>query len=265
MPKDAYIKFGESDNKSPAGRPLPLIEGDSSDEFHYYWCELRSCDIELKASESSKDSEERGAEKGKESRPEFEPVTLTKRVDWASTQLFMKVCEAAEASGKKSDEESGKGRIDQVTIEVCRQSGEKFPYLVVTYYGVTVIHYGITINKPEPEETITFKFEDFKFCYQQTSNETGKPKGNLLCTPQLTNHQPAAPVAGQVVAASAGSTGAGNTAAAVGVAAAVVAATTSGAAGGGGLPAGTASATDAAASSNFPGLIGPNGFGILPD
>jgi len=49
MATDAYIKFGEGSGTSPYGTPLPDIEGDSTDEGHYWWCELRGYDFSLEA------------------------------------------------------------------------------------------------------------------------------------------------------------------------------------------------------------------------
>jgi len=157
---DAYVKFGEgSGTDGPKNTPLPLIEGDSTDATHYYWSELRDCNFGF----ASKDPEPEGAD-GDSKKPtkQLDQVTLTKKVDWASTQLFQKCCEAAKAKIAKSKEEQSKGRIDQVTVEVCKTAGGvKFPFLIIKYYGVRVVDYAVSMSGPEPSETIKLEIEKF--------------------------------------------------------------------------------------------------------
>src|SRR6266481_1291485 len=163
MATDAYIKFGESSNKSPYGTLLPDIEGDSSDAGHYWWCELRGYDFSLEAGE--RDSKAEGDKDKEKPKPSFKKVTIKKRVDWASTQLFMKCCNAAQATARKLIGDQDLGLIDRVTIEICKQaavSGEpskdvrddRFPFITVRYYGVRIVSYAIDMQKPEPDETI---------------------------------------------------------------------------------------------------------------
>src|SRR5436190_2724262 len=117
MASDTYIKFGTGTDKGPEGQELPLILGDSDDFQHFWWCELRGCEFELETGQSSEKD-------GKKIKPKIElkPVSIKKRIDWASTGLFMKCIEAAEAATKKADDKQQKGRLDEVTVHVCRQS-----------------------------------------------------------------------------------------------------------------------------------------------
>ncbi len=252
MAIDAYIKFGEGTDLGPDNKPLPKIEGDSDDEAHYWWCELRGCDFEMEASERSE--EEADTKEEKKSKAELKPITIKKRVDWASCELFTKCCEAAEATTKKADDDDQeKGRIKQVTVEVCRQSGEKFPFLTIKYTGVTVVKYGIDMSGPEPTETITFKAEMTQFEYQRTDADTGEKKGGPVRTGELASYTPQAQGAG-------GATGA---AAAAAAAAEAADAAPGGPDGNGALDGMTA--TEAGVNANFPGLANPTGFGLLPD
>src|SRR2546425_898551 len=114
MATDAYIKFGECDGQSPHGTPLPAIEGDSTDMWHYWWCELRRCDFDLEATDWKSDKEDDSEDKDT-SKAKFRTVTVKKRVDWASTQLFMQCCDQAMALSKPKAEQE-KGWIDQVTV-----------------------------------------------------------------------------------------------------------------------------------------------------
>src|SRR5437867_2355119 len=100
---DVYIKFGND----PADKDnYPLIEGDCTDETHKWWCELRNCGFNLTVPDHSKllktgggggGEGEGGSGDGKEKtkpKTKWEKVSLKKRVDWASTQLFLRCCKA---------------------------------------------------------------------------------------------------------------------------------------------------------------------------
>src|SRR5262249_36295934 len=119
-------------------------------------------------------------------------VTLKKRVDWASAQLFMKCCEAGKEQSTKSDDPDGPGRIGQVTVHVCRQAEDKYPFLIIRYFGVQVVKYGIDISSPEPAESLTLKFESAEFEYQRADPETGKAMGGTVSARDLKNYKPPA-------------------------------------------------------------------------
>ena len=270
---DAYVKFGEGSGKDgPKQTPLPLIEGDSTDETHYYWSELRDCNFGF----ASKDPEPEGAD-GDSKKPtkQLDKVKLTKKVDWASTQLFQKCCEAAKAKIAKSKEEQSKGRIEQVTVEVCKTAGGvKFPFLIIKYYGVRVVDYNVSMSGPEPSETIELEIEKFDFEYQPTDPYTGAPTGPTLAARDIedTASHADAQSAGGAAGGGAGGGATGGAGAAFGAAAAAAAAVgtggSQGAAGGpgaNGAPAGVTSAAESAANANFPGFSQGTGPGLLPD
>src|SRR5436190_15651847 len=107
MANDVYVKFGEcGDQGGPLNTPLPDIEGDSTDALHYWWCELRECgfDMETPQQADEADGQSDGQGSGNSSSTKHQPasgfktVKLRKRVDWASTQLFLKCCQAAMAT-----------------------------------------------------------------------------------------------------------------------------------------------------------------------
>jgi type VI protein secretion system component Hcp len=154
-----------------------LLEGDSDDSEHHWWCEVRDCgDLENPGRRRAKTEN-----KDKEPRSWFKTVALKKRVDWGSTQLFIKCCEAAEAAAKKSDDVQGKGLIDQVTVHICRPSGgKKIPFLTVKYFNVQITHYEVDISEPEPSEDIKFEFEAVEFEYQRTDPYTGVTTGDAV-------------------------------------------------------------------------------------
>jgi type VI protein secretion system component Hcp len=266
MATDAYIKFGEGSGTSPYNTPLPDIEGDSTDEKHYWWCELRGYDFSLEAGERNSSAE--GDAHAEKPKPSFKKVTIKKRVDWASTQLFMKCCYAAAATTKKVVDDQDPGKIDRITIDICKQSDDKFPFIIVRYFGVRIVAYAIDMSGPEPAETISFVFEKLELEYQRTDPFTGAKTGATSKALNMENYAPSQP-ATQSGTASVAGTATSSSASTGAAAAAGAAAGGGGAANGDGAPASNgssaASPTEAAVSANYPGLWGGNGFGILPD
>ena len=264
MAIDAYVKFGTTGEKiGPHDSDRPKIDGDSTDADHYWWCELRDCGFELENvyhPTTDEDNDE-------ETEAHFKPVTLKKRVDWATTQLFVKCCQAAEASSKKEDE--GDHILDEVEIHVCRPSGgwmkdnierAKVPVVIVWYYKVRITHFRIDISEPEPSEEISFEFESLKYAYQETDPYTGLPVGKAEDhkTADLKNYvNKTTPAGASAPTAAAAGNGSGSSTTVVpGVPAA-------GANGGGGSSSSLATVTDMGVATNFPGLFPQNGQGTL--
>lgn len=268
MANDVYVKFGESpDTGGPLDTPLPDIEGDSTDANHYWWCELRDCGFDMETPQQSDEAADK-SDKSDKNKPAsgFKAVTLRKRVDWASPQLFLKCCQAAMATTTKATKDQADGRIGQVTVEVCRPAGgEKIPCVTVIYYGVRVTRYAISMTGPEPAENITFEFDKVKFKYLQTDPETGKVVNSAgEQTSELENHHPqVATGAGAPAGAGGSSSGAGSSGSEApggsGPSPAPVPASPSG------PPAAPGSAPDPTVNVNFPGLWQGTGFGLLPD
>jgi type VI protein secretion system component Hcp len=240
---------------------LPDIEGDSTDAYHYWWCELRECGFDMDTPQQL--DEDSGQSDDKKPASGFKSVTLRKRVDWASTQLFLKCCQAAMATTTKSTDDEGDGRIGQVTVEVCRPAGgKKIPCVTLTYYGVRITRYAIAISEPEPAESITFEFDKLKFKYIQTDPATGEVVDEAgVETSELENHHPTEPAAGgnSAAGATSGSSGGGSSGGSASPIPAAISANPAPAS-----PAPGAS-PDPTVNVNFPGLWQGTGFGLLPD
>ena len=289
MANDVYVKFGECpDRGGPLNTPLPDIEGDSTDALHYWWCELRDCGFDMDTPEQADGDGDSGSGQGSgsggssKSQPAsgFKTVRLRKRVDWASTQLFLKCCQAAMATTTKSTDDTADGRIDKVTVEVCRPaSGDqtytledgtsvqlnKIPCAAVEYRGVRIIRYEISISGPEPAETITFEFDALRYKYRQTNPKTGAVKDQRgLKTPWMDNHHPDARTSANdsATATSGGSGATGRPAGAAPGAGSTAPAASPNV--GGPAPA-PGAAPDPTVNVNFPGLWQGTGFGVLPD
>jgi len=270
MANDVYVKFG-SDPDPEYGGPLkteiPDIEGDSNDAHHWWWCELRQCGFNMDTPQQQDDAHQTDANQPVSG---FQPVTLSKRVDWASTQLFLKCCEAAMATTTKSTEEQGKGKINNVTVDVCRPAGgEKVTCLRVIYYGVRITRYAISISQPEPAESITFEFDKLKFKYYQTDPATGELiNSDGIETEELENHHPqqtgsaAQAAGGNTGGSGSGADGASSSGGGTGGVSPTPALAGAGA---GGAPASPGAAPDPTVNVNFPGLWQGTGFGLLPD
>jgi type VI protein secretion system component Hcp len=291
MANDVYVKFGECPDKGgPLNTPLPDIEGDSSDALHYWWCELRECGFDMDTPQQTDDGDGQGGNGqgstsggNSNSQPTsgFKTVRLRKRVDWASTQLFLKCCQAAMATTTKSTDDQADGRIDKVTVEVCRPaSGDqtytlddgtpvqlnKIPCATVEYRGVRVIRYELSISGPEPAESITFEFDSLRYKYLRTKPDTGEvvDRGGLK-TPWMDNHHPdARATTGDSAAGGDGNSGASGSAGTAAPGAATPSPATA-PAGAGGSPPAPGSAPDPTVNVNFPGLWQGTGFGLLPD
>ena len=263
MPADNYVKFGET-----PGKPRePYIKGDCTDDDHLDWCELRGSGFEVAFPDEEKSGDDASKSEDKQT-VTLKPVSLTKRVDWASTQLFEKCCEAGKAKIAKSKEERDVGTIDKVTVEVCKYAnGKKFAFMVIEYSGVRITNFSINMNGPEPQETIVFEYDKFEFKYQPTNPYTGAPEGALLTTATFEGRKekddagtPATTSGTSSSGSGSGSTGGTATAATAATAVATVAS-----GGGTRASANLSSAVDAGLSANFPGVLPSNGLGLLPD
>jgi len=290
MANDVYVKFGECDVRGgPLNTKLPDIEGDSTDALHYWWCELRECGFDMETPQQEGDDSQgaagssggsAGSSSEGDSKPAsgFKTVRIRKRVDWASPQLFLKRCQAAMATTTKSTDDDGEGRIDKVTVEVCRPTTSeqvfvlndgstatinKVPCARVEYKGVRIIKYELSMNGPEPAESITFEFDTLKYTYVQINPETGNVVDESgLKTSWLENHHPEARSSANDSSGSntnGGSAGSGGGGGNGSPSPALAPATA------GGAPPAPGSAPDPTISVNFPGLWQGTGFGLLPD
>jgi type VI protein secretion system component Hcp len=267
MPTDAYVRFGEDTNAGldDYGQAQPLLDGDCTDAKHFNWCELRDTDFHIEFPHSD---EKAGDDPGKSAAKHLPTATLKKRVDWASTRLFLACIQASQASIEKNKENDGV--IEQVRVEVCKDVGDdedegKLCYLAFEYENVRILDFAVDMSDPEPTETIRFSYEAFRMGYQQTDPETGLPIGSMEWTDTIADTAASGAISS--------SDGDGNAQAAAGVSSALSAqgasqgSASSSNNGNGNASAGgqLATATDAALGANFPGIWGPAGLGILPD
>jgi type VI protein secretion system component Hcp len=272
MARDVYIKFGETEETDAFGKPRPEIEGDSDDEQHFWWSEVRECSFSIRAAEKPPEPEEGGGSGGSEAapaevpRPKLEKVTIGKKVDWGSADLFRLCCQSPMdlKTNKDIDPNEDKGQLANVVIEVCRRSGVasegRYPFLVITFGGVYVVGYKIEFSGPDPMEEITLKYGRLSYTYISANPYTGG-KMDVYNARNMNGFpvQRTAPAAASATAPAAAAPGAG------GGSIAPVVAVTPGDSGGGAAAQPTGPAPDAAIAANFPGYMSVAGNGLLPD
>lgn len=189
-PVDAYVMFGTTKEfGGPNNTPLPWIEGDSEDSRHFYWCEIRD------GGELRLRFEREAGEAGEAARPgprcgAFEPVGLSKKVDWATTQLFQRCCTAHAAKLTDPVEESQRQTVwlDKVIVHICRPDPvlTKVTFLELTYTEVRITDFSISMSggAVEPTEEVTFEFKDVTFSFYPVDPLTGllapKPERTLV-------------------------------------------------------------------------------------
>jgi len=155
MAKDAYIKFDG-------------IEGECRDKQHEGWCEFNSSGLQLHSG---------AAESKDDPRPHFEEVEVEKEVDLASHRLYH-CC---------ADQERV---IPKVTIELCRASGKKVPFLKLVFEEVYITDCELSLDADDslPTETITFKFHKVHINYQPVSKQSGEATGSEQVADELENY-----------------------------------------------------------------------------
>jgi type VI protein secretion system component Hcp len=283
MPTDVYIKFGDCGDKGgPLNTDLPDYEGDSSDLTHWWWCELREAGFDIEGPPLVKETDEQTGtsqmtvskdKKGDSNPPKLKSVTLRKRVDWASPQLFQLCIYAAMNSTVpprplkfQDDDSDATGIVNFVTVDVCRPAGgEKVVGVQVIYSDVTITRYELSLSAPEPAESITFEYKTVSYEYNEVDPYTGVlvvggkkktgPKKGLEGNEYDTGSDTSETGGGspEAEAPEGGGAGGGTPSPALASAGAVGAPTTPGA------------APDPTVTVNYPGLWQGTGFGLLPD
>ncbi|MGI8742111.1 MAG: Hcp family type VI secretion system effector [Bryobacteraceae bacterium] len=142
------------------------IPGESTDDKHKDWIEVLSFNHGVTQPSSATASSAGG---GTAERTEHQDFSITKFVDKASPKLY-ESC----SSGK---------HIKEVTIEMCRASGDKLKYMEVKMEQVIISHVapGGT-SKGEhgfPTEAVSFNYGTIKWTYTQQKRADGSGGGNV--------------------------------------------------------------------------------------
>lgn len=153
MAFDAFIK-------------LTGIDGESTDSKHAKWIEISS--FSWGVSQPAVGSRSAGAAAGSQ-RANFQDLSIVKRLDRASPKLALHC-----ANGKK---------IPEVTLELCRATGDKQKYMEYKLSDVIVSSLqpsGASGGMGEvPEEEVSFNYGKIEWKYTATDPKTGKAAGDV--------------------------------------------------------------------------------------
>jgi type VI secretion system secreted protein Hcp len=153
MAFDAFIK-------------ISTVPGESTDDKHKDWIEILS--YSWGVSQLSTGSSSSGGARSAE-RCNHQDFSIIHTLDKASPKLFLACCKGE--------------HIPEVKVELCRATGDKTKYM--EYKLTDVI---ISAVKPDgsrgatetlPLETVSFNYSKIELIYTETDHKTGKPKGDV--------------------------------------------------------------------------------------
>lgn len=145
---------------------IDSIKGESTDDKHKEWIEVLSFNLGI--SQPSSGSASSGGGRTAQ-RANFNPFSFVKTVDKATPKLAL-FC----ANGE---------HIKEITLELCRASGDKQKYLEIKLSDSVVSSYNHSGSskggEPLPIEEVSFSYGKIDFTYTETDHATGKPKGDV--------------------------------------------------------------------------------------
>lgn len=152
MPFDCFMKIKD-------------IDGESTDKQHTKWIELQSYSFGASQAVGGASVSTGGARSGQ--RVDLQDMNITKALDKASPKIFAACCKGT--------------HIPEITIELCRATGDKQKYMEYKLEDVLVTSYqpsGHSMGEI-PNESVTFNPAVITLTYTETDHETGKAKGNV--------------------------------------------------------------------------------------
>ena len=145
---------------------IDSIKGESTDDKHKEWIEVLSFNTGI-AQPSSGSASSGGGRTAQ--RANFGPFSFVKTVDKATPKLAL-FC----ANGE---------HIKEITLELCRASGDKQKYMEVKLYDSVVSSFTSSGSskggEPLPLEDVSFSYGKIDWTYTETDHATGKPKGDV--------------------------------------------------------------------------------------
>ena len=150
MPGDAFLQ-------------IEGIPGESTDEKHKDWIEILSYSHGVSQSGAGSRSSGGAATSGRCSHQDF---SIVKTLDKASPELNLYCC-----NGK---------HIKKMTLQLCRATGEKQPYMDYLFEDVIISSVSIGGGGGGiPTESVTFNYGKLNWVYVETDHETGKKLGQV--------------------------------------------------------------------------------------
>jgi type VI secretion system secreted protein Hcp len=150
MPADAFLQ-------------IEGIPGESTDDKHKDWIEVLSYTHDVSQSGAGSRSSGGAATSGRCNHGDF---SIKKSLDKA-TPTLNSFC-------------SNGAHIEKITLELCRATGDKQPYMI--YKLVDSIVSSVKIGGGGggiPVESVTFNYGTIYWTYVETDHQTGKKKGEI--------------------------------------------------------------------------------------
>lgn len=162
MAFDAFLEIAE-------------IPGESTDDAHADWIEILSFSHGLSQRSSGSRSSGGGAAG---ERCDHDPFVVVKSLDKASAKLNLACCNGQD--------------VGDVTLELCRASKDKQPYMKYVMEGVIVssVRPGGSSSGAEaiPVEEVAFNYGKITWTYTETDHKTGAAKGDVETNWDLNNN-----------------------------------------------------------------------------
>ncbi len=153
MAFDCFLKIG-------------TVPGESSDSKHKDWIEILS--FSHGVSQPSSGSPSSGGGRSAE-RVDHQSFKVTKAMDKASPKLHLACCNGE--------------HIGEVTLELCRATGNKQKYMDIKLADVIVGSVrpsgSASGASPLPLEDVGFNYGKITWTYTETDHKTGEPKGDV--------------------------------------------------------------------------------------
>lgn len=139
------------------------IPGESTDDEHANWIEVLSYSHGVSQSSAGSRSTGGAATGG---RCDHQDFSIVKELDKASSELNLHC-----SNGK---------HIKKITLELCRATGDKQPYMKYVLEDVIVSSVSIGGGGGGmPSESVTFNYGKINWVYTETDHKTGKKKGEV--------------------------------------------------------------------------------------
>lgn len=148
------------------------IPGESTDDKHKDWIEIKSYTQSLSQPASATASSAGGATA---ERVEFGQFNINKLVDKATPKLFEACC-----TGK---------HIKEVIIEVCRAGADKQKFLEIRLEQAIISSYTQNGGGEFPDEAISLNAGKYKIVYSQQKRNDGIASGNVSAGWDLTQNK----------------------------------------------------------------------------
>ncbi len=154
---------------------IDVIPGESTDDKHKEWIHLLS--YATGVSQPIAGSRSQGGAVSA-ARADFQDFTISKSVDKASNKL-LEFC----AKGT---------HIKEITLELCRATGDKMKYLEYKLNDiiVTSVSQSGSSGSDIPMESVAFNYGQIKSTYTVIDSVTGKSKGNVSFGFSLVENKP---------------------------------------------------------------------------